>query len=188
MDVLEPLLEVIGDHYADHPRFVRNMHSFQDAFTGARRSAAEYARLCEHGVVRICVGLESGHDPLLAWLRKPGRAADVAQAVRAMKAGGMAVSLTVLLGAGGRRYAAAHERDTAALLAELPLDDGDIVYFSEIVDLPAAPYVLQAQSDGVEPLGQEQCRVQRERIAAALVPRQAGGPRQATYDIREFSY
>ena len=188
MDELEPLLEVVGDHYADRPRFARNMHSFQDAFTGARRTAAEYARLRERGVVRICVGLESGHDPLLRWLRKPGRAADVAAAVRAMKDGGVAVSLTVLLGAGGRHYAAGHERDTAALLADLPLDGDDILYFSELVDLPEAPYVFHAQEDGIDPLDPAGFREQRERIAAVLVPRQAGGPRQASYDIREFSY
>jgi radical SAM superfamily enzyme YgiQ (UPF0313 family) len=188
MAELMPLLELIGRHYAGHPRFERNLHSFQDAFTGARRSAADYARLREQGLVRICVGLESGHDPLLKWLRKPGRAADVAAAVRAMKAGGVAVSLTVLLGAGGRQYAADHERDTTALLADLPLDGDDILYFSELVDLPAAPYVFHAQVDGIDPLDPQQLREQRERIATAPEPHRSGGPRQVTYDIREFSY
>ena len=43
----------------------------------------------------------SGHDPLLRFLKKPGQAADALQAVRAMKAGGGAVGIIVLLGAGG---------------------------------------------------------------------------------------
>ncbi len=185
---LIPLLEEVGAHYTGRPQFGTNMHSFLDAFTGAQRSEADYRRLRSLGLVRVCIGLESGHDPLLTWLGKPGRAADAAAAVRAMKAGGLAVSLTVLLGAGGRRFAADHERDTVALLSDLPLDGGDILYLSELVDLPEAPYVFQAEAEGIEPLTAAQIAGQRELFAAAPAPWRAGGPRRAVYDIREFSY
>jgi len=185
---LVPLVDEVRTHYIARPDLSGNMHAFLDAFSGAGKSIEEYARLRELGLVRVCVGLESGHDPLLRRLRKPGSAADAATTVRRLKAGGLAVSLTVLLGVGGERFAAGHERDTGALLGDLPLDRGDILYFSELVDLPGTEYVSQACADALEPLTRAEVRRQREQMAAAVMPWRRGGPRCATYDIREFSY
>ena len=78
--------------------------------------------------------MESGHDPLLDWLNKPGDAADVLDAVRTLKAAGLNVSVIVMLGVGGDRYAAGHIADTVALLNAMPLAAGDLIYFSDFVD------------------------------------------------------
>jgi hypothetical protein len=132
--------------------------------------------------------MESGHDPLLAWLRKPGSAREVEEAVRTMKKAGLQIALIALIGAGGERFAAGHARDTAALVAGLGLDDRDIVYFSEYVEQPGAPYGVVAEEEGIVALDRPALDSQRMEIAAALVPHSAGGPRTGIYDIREFTY
>jgi len=188
MSRLRPLVEAVYRRYADHPASEGGLHAFLDGFSGAKKSADDYTVLRELGLVRVSVGMESGHDPLLEWLRKPGTSGDVAASVRAMKEAGLAVTMIVLLGAGGTRFDEGHVRDTASLLSSLPLDRGDIVYFSEFVEQPDAPYGVIAAAEQVPPLDRVGMARQRERIEAVLEPFREGGPRTAVYDIREFTY
>jgi radical SAM superfamily enzyme YgiQ (UPF0313 family) len=163
------------------------LFAFLDGFSGRKKSADDYAELASYGLKRVYIGLESGHDPLLKWLRKPGCAADAVEAARALKAGGVNVCVIVLLGAGGDKFADGHVRDTISAIHAMNLGAGDLVYFSEFVATPGQPYGQIAKEDEAEPLTAEQMRAQRRMIEAAL--RFAGSPpKLATYDIREFVY
>ena len=51
--------------------------SFLDAFDVQRKTADEWAELAARGLRRVYIGMETGDDGLLRWLRKPGMAADV---------------------------------------------------------------------------------------------------------------
>ncbi len=188
MPKLEALLQLVREHYGDRIDRFDGMHAFLDGFSGARKSAEEFTRLRELGLQQVSVGLESGHDPLLRWLQKPGTADEAGQAIQSMKEAGLQVSLIVLLGAGGTTFKEGHQRDTATLLSALPLGKQDIVYFSEFVDQPGAPYGVVARQDGVEPLDAEGMVQQRTAIAGGIPPHAEGGPRTAVYDIREFTY
>jgi hypothetical protein len=164
------------------------LYAFLDGFSGRKKSADDYAELASFGLKRVYIGLESGHAPLLKWLRKPGHAADAVETARAIKAGGVNVCGIVLLGAGGGKFADGHVRDTIKAINAMELGAGDLVYFSEFVSLPGQPYGQIAERDNVEPLTVEQMRAQRRAIEAGL---RFGPPptlRVATYDIREFVY
>ena len=52
-----------------------------DAFDVQRKTADEWAELAARGLRRVYIGMETGDDGLLRWLRKPGTAADVIDAV-----------------------------------------------------------------------------------------------------------
>ncbi len=189
----ERLLRLVGlvsEHYRDRLTSgdLDGLHAFLDGFSGRKKRAADYAALRRLGLKRVTIGLESGHDPLLQWLRKPGSAADVRDAVMAMKEAGLAVTVIVLLGAGGERFSSGHVRDTTDLLGGLPLDADDLVYFSEFVDQPDAPYGIIARQEKVLPVESGAMAAQREAISTGLTPQNAGGPRTAVYDIREFTY
>ena len=161
--------------------------AFLDGFSGRKKSADEYAELASFGLKRVYIGLESGHDPLLKWLHKPGHAADGIESARAIKAGGAKVCVIVLLGAGGSKFSDGHVRDTIAAINVMDLGVGDLIYFSEFVAAPGQPYGKIAERDAIEPLTVEQMCGQRRVIEAGL--RFAGSPpRRATYDIREFVY
>jgi hypothetical protein len=169
------------------PGVLTPLFAFLDGFSGRAKSAQDYAELAAFGLRRVYIGLESGHDPLLAWLRKPGRSADAIEAARAIKAGGVNVCVIVLLGAGGKKFAERHVRDTIEAINAMELGAGDLVYFSELVATPGQLYGRIAARDDVKPLSVEQMRAQRGEIESRLrFP--SSHPRLATYDVREFVY
>jgi hypothetical protein len=161
--------------------------AFVDGFTGIRKTAGDYRMLAGRGLRRVYVGLESGHDPLLAFVRKPATREAAVDTVRAIKAAGLAVGVIVMIGLGGDRYAEGHVADTIAALEAMSLDRGDIIYFSDLVEVPATPYPRLASDAGIRPLDAEARRRQREIIRASL--RFAGPPpRMTTYSVLDFVY
>jgi radical SAM superfamily enzyme YgiQ (UPF0313 family) len=165
----------------------RGVCAFVDGFTGTRKTMAEYRLLSHLGLRRVYVGLESGHDPLLAFVRKPGSAAAATETVRTIKSAGVHVGVIVMTGLGGRQFAEGHERDTVAAINAMGLEAGDLLYFSDLVEVPSTSYPVMASDAQLGALTGNERREQRGRIRARL--RFAGAPPQfATYDIREFTY
>ncbi len=205
MKHLVPLMEIANDvfprawgsigrpsHRADggmttHQGAWGGIYAFLDGFSGEKKTPNDYARLAALGLKRVYIGMESGHAPLLRFLHKPGEPEDVLHTVKAMKAGGVAVGIIVLIGAGGRFYADAHVRDTIALINAMPLDSHDIIYFSELVVTDDMPYARDAANAQLHPLTHEECLAQENAIRAGL-RFAASKPRISRYDIREFVY
>lgn len=200
--MLLPLLQVIREMFPiepddlspdalhrwreQHPVRFQGMYSFIDAFTGYRKSVAELRELQQLGVRRVYIGVETGCEELLRFLRKPQTNDEVMQLVHALKEAGIRLGIIILLGAGGNRYARQHVADTVDLLNRLPWSRGDILYFSELVEPFAGEYTQLAKEAGIQPLSPEQMREQRREIEAMLhLPH---GVQRATYDIREFVY
>jgi radical SAM superfamily enzyme YgiQ (UPF0313 family) len=165
----------------------RPVSGFVDVCGGGRKSAREWAELKEAGVERVAVGVETGHDPLLAWLNKPGGARRTLEFVAMLTEAKLAVSVIVMAGVGGDRFAESHQRDTRALLAALPLSPGDIVYIAPFVEQPGSEYARCAGRDGVGRLGREDLETQASALRAVVRDRHPG-VRVASYDIREFVY
>ena len=107
--------------------------------------------------------------------------------VRALKEASLRVALVVLCGAGGDRFAEAHERDTLDLLGRLPLEDGDLVYLSPFVEWDGSAYAARARAEGVQPLDDAAVEAQLERLRAGVRERHPQ-VKAARYDIREFLY
>ena len=182
MPRLVELLDALRRHF---PPPVPPVRAFVDAFTGVRKEAEDYRRLAELGLDRVYVGVESGHDPLLAFVRKPGSSAQAVETARALKAAGVAVGAIVMIGLGGRQFAEGHVADTAAALNAMGLGEGDILYFSDLVEVPGTAYPIVAGRTGLAPLGLRERLAQLEDIKARLAfP--GRGPQFARYDIREF--
>jgi hypothetical protein len=156
----------------------RPVHAFVDGFTGLHKSAADYAALGARGLRRVYVGLESGHDPLLAFVRKPATGRE---------AGGVSAGVIVMAGLGGTRFADGHVADTTAAVNEMRLDAGDLLYFSDLVEVPGTAYPQLAAAEDVQPLALEARLAQVAAIRAGLVFPGAP-PRVARYDVREFVY
>jgi hypothetical protein len=165
----------------------RPVNAFVDGFTGLRKEAGDYAVLREHGLRRVYVGLESGHDPLLAFVRKPATRDQAIATVRAIKAGGVSVGVIVMIGLGGRRFAAAHAADTMTALDEMALGAGDLLFFSDLVEVPGTAYPQLAEAEDLGPMTLDERIAQIAEIRAGLSF--AGAPPQiARYDVREFVY
>lgn len=161
------------------------VYAFLDAFTGTRKSVEDYRALAELGLKRVYIGLESGHDPLLEFVRKPGHACDAIETVQTIKAAGINVGLIVMIGLGGDRFAAGHVADTIEVLNRMPLSDGDLLYFSDLVEEPGTPYPTLAQQHDIHALGTEGRSGQRAALRAGL---RLPGVKVSNYDVREFVY
>jgi radical SAM superfamily enzyme YgiQ (UPF0313 family) len=191
MPRLLPLFEIINEELTPSPAkrgragVGVGIYAFLDAFTGTRKSAEDYRALAERGLKRVYIGLESGHDPLLEFVRKPGHAQDAIDTAQTIKAAGINVGLIVLIGLGGERFAAGHAADTVEVLNQMPLDSGDLLYFSDLVEEPGTPYLQQAAQHGLRALDRSERLAQRNLIRSGLSP---GGVKISNYDVREFVY
>lgn len=168
---------------------VDGVYAFVSAPDALRKSPEDFAALRHRGLVRVYVGLETGHDPLREFLRKQGTALDALNAVRTIKGGGVQVGVIFMVGVGGIRYREAHFRDTVQIIRQMPLGEGDIVYVSPFVASPDAPYVRDAAEAGIEPMSDEMIWREVRRFREALRPwARARGVKVSYYDIREFVY
>jgi radical SAM superfamily enzyme YgiQ (UPF0313 family) len=80
------------------------------------RSVDEMAALRELGLTLYYLGIESGHDEVLARLVKGVDAAEMIRVAEKAHAAGVRLSTMVLLGAGGRALSAAHARESARVV------------------------------------------------------------------------
>lgn len=165
------------------------IYAFVSAPDALHKAPADFADLAQRGLTRLYVGVETGYDPLRAFIAKPGRAADVLDAVRAIKTGGIAVGVILLVGVGGVPYREDHFAATVQLVTQLPLGPGDLVYLSPFVDESAAPYLSAMRTAGYRSLAPDDLRAEEIRFRHALQPwARAHGVRISRYDIREFIY
>lgn len=171
-----------------HPRRFDGVASFLDVFSGPVRTGAEWSELYRLGLRRVHIGMETGSDHLLRWLKKPATAADILQTVALLKEAGLTVAVIVLLGAGGQRFAEEHVRDTVRLLSALPLQRGDYVYLSPLIIYPGGPYEWAAAEDGVRPLSPVEMDQQERQIRAQLHWPRRAPPHVARYELETFTY
>ncbi len=163
--------------------------SFLDVFAGARMSAAEFHAMRRLNLRQIYIGMESGADALLRWLRKPATAERMLDTVRAAKAGGLRVGVIVLVGAGGERFFDEHVQQTVNVLRAMDLEPGDYVYLSPIVAAHGAEYAQIAETDHVVALTPGRLLQQEQQIRQALrVATGRRGPYVAHYEVEKFVY
>jgi len=179
---LRPLIGAAREQFPGRP-----IAGFVDVFTGTRKSVEDWKKLAEQGLARVHVGLETGHDPLLRWLNKPGSVEASGAFVRTLKQAGLRVSIIVMVGVGGSRFAADHVRDTVALAGELPLGRGDTVYLSPFLEQPNSDYARRATEDGMHALDDDELDAQYEVLREAI-RRARPAVTVSRYDIREFVY
>ncbi len=164
------------------------IYAFLDGFTGLKKTIGDYEHLRAMGLRRVYIGLESGHEPLLAFLQKPATAEQMVETVRRLKAAGLSVGVIVMIGIGGDRFAAGHVEDTLRVLRAMPLGRGDLVYLSDFVEIPGTPYRARAEALGIRPLSPAERRAQAEAIRAGLRRVEGEGPRVAPYALEAFLY
>ncbi len=177
---LLPLLQTAREVFPDRP-----VYSFIDVYSGERHRGEFWRTLRGAGLAGVYIGMETGHDPLLAWLNKPGSQEELLEFVRVLKETGLFVGLIVMVGAGGYRFREAHFRETLKALAAMPLEPSDIVFLSPFVEDPRSTYRQRREAEGIRPLSEAEIEAELARLARAV---RRLGLRAARYDIREFLY
>ncbi len=117
----DDLLEVLRYLKGKFPHISR-ITSYCRSKTARHKSVEDLRRIREAGLVRIHVGLESGSDPVLKFIRKGATAADHIEGGQHLVAAGISLCEYVMPGLGGRRWSREHAAETARVLNEINPD------------------------------------------------------------------
>jgi radical SAM superfamily enzyme YgiQ (UPF0313 family) len=99
--------------------WVRRIRLYGNAKSILRKSAEELEELKQYGLDRIYMGLESGSDEVLTFLRKGSDAASMIEAGRHVRKAGIFLSVTVLLGIAGKEKSEEHAIQTGKVLSAM---------------------------------------------------------------------
>ncbi|MEJ5299495.1 MAG: radical SAM protein [Thermodesulforhabdaceae bacterium] len=101
---------------------VRRVTSYGRSSTIARKSLEELIELKEAGLDRIHIGMESGSDRVLKYVKKGATALQHIEAGQKVKAAGITLSEYIMPGLGGKGYSEEHALETARVLTEINPD------------------------------------------------------------------
>ncbi|MGZ3593317.1 MAG: radical SAM protein, partial [Syntrophales bacterium] len=111
----ERLVEILGLIRA-HVKGVKRVGTYGNAKSILRKTVEELVELRELGLGIVYLGIETGNDELLKGIRKGVTAAQMLEAGRRVKAAGIPLSVTIILGLGGTDHSDEHAADTARIL------------------------------------------------------------------------
>lgn len=100
----------------------RRVTTYARSSSAARRSVGELTMIREAGLDRIHVGMESGCDEVLEFMKKGTTQAQQIKAGQNIKAAGLELSEYVMPGLGGRQWSEKHAKDTAYALNQINAD------------------------------------------------------------------
>jgi hypothetical protein len=101
---------------------VQRITSYARAKTLAKKSVEELKELRQAGLSRIHVGMESGYDPLLQYMKKGVTAKEQILGGRNVVESGISLSEYVMPGLGGQRWWREHAVETARVLNQIDPD------------------------------------------------------------------
>ncbi|TFG93798.1 MAG: radical SAM protein [Syntrophobacterales bacterium] len=118
MRKLVPILESIKTRI----KGLKRIGLYANAKSILRKTPEELAQLRNLGVKIAYLGMETGNDEILQRIQKGADSRQTVEAGRKIKAAGIELSVTVLLGIGGKAQSMEHARDTARVLTEIDPD------------------------------------------------------------------
>ncbi len=111
----DDLVEVLDFLMEKFPA-VERITSYCRSKTACRKSVEDLVRIRKAGLNSVHVGLESGYDPLLKFVRKGETAADHIEGGLRIKAAGISLCEFVMPGLGGSRWSREHALETAKVI------------------------------------------------------------------------
>jgi histone acetyltransferase (RNA polymerase elongator complex component) len=145
------LLEVLGYLKEKFPG-IRRITSYCRSRTARHKSLEDLKRIREAGLVRIHVGLESGCDDVLKFVRKGVTAADHIEGGQRLVAAGISLCEYIMPGLGGQRWSHEHAIETAGVLNAINPDHIRLRTLS--VRRGTALYEMMQQGE-FQPIGDE---------------------------------
>jgi len=112
------LVEILRYIKAAFPS-VQRITSYGRARTLAKKSVSELKEIHEAGLSRIHIGMETGYEPLLQYMKKGVTPKEQVQAGRNVVESGISLSEYVMPGLGGERWWREHAVETAKVLNQI---------------------------------------------------------------------
>ncbi len=129
---LLPLMDTINQHLP----WLERIGTYANAKSLKKKSLEDLKVLREKKLGIIYLGVESGHKEVLERINKGATPEDYVEVAQKVKEAGIKLSVTVLLGIGGREFSMEHARRTGELLS---LMDPDYVGALTLMLLPNTP-------------------------------------------------
>ena len=117
----DQLVEILNYLKKTFPSIER-ITTYARAKTVSKKTIEELQDLCRAGISRIHIGLETGYDPLLQYMKKGVTAQEHIEAEKKVKESGISLSEYVILGLGGKEMWREHAVETARVLNQINPD------------------------------------------------------------------
>jgi radical SAM superfamily enzyme YgiQ (UPF0313 family) len=121
--------------------------TYARSHTAARKSLADLKDIKNAGLDRIHIGLETGYDPLLAYMEKGCTAKNHIEGGKKVKEAGISLCEYVMPGLGGKKMSQGHARETARVLNEI---DPDYIRLRSLHVPPSIPLWTRVQNGDFE--------------------------------------
>ncbi len=126
----------ILERIEEHLPWVKRVGAYANAKSIKMKTLEELKELKAHGLGILYLGVETGHDEILKKIRKGTTAQNLIQMGRKVREAGIKLSVTVLLGIGGRELSLEHARATGELLSQM---DPNYVGALTLMLIPGTP-------------------------------------------------
>ena len=137
------LLEILSKLYKAFPMLER-VGIYATPQDMLEKSLDDLIKLKEAGLSIVYLGVESGNEEILKWIKKGATRAEVIEAGRKCKEAGITLSVTVINGLGGRDKMAEHAYDTATILNEI---DPDYIGLLTVMVCQGTPLARQIEKN-----------------------------------------
>lgn len=124
-----------------------------------RKSDEDLKRIREAGISLLYIGLESGSEAILELHNKGVTAKDTVVACSLAMEAGFEISITVILGLGGRKLSMVHARDTGKIISEIQPNYLGALTLMVVPGLPVEEWIsrgefeLLSQEEIIDELG-----------------------------------
>jgi len=132
---------------------VTRITTYARAKTAAKKTVEELKRLREAGLSRIHVGMESGYDPLLKFIRKGVTSAEQIEGGQKIREAGLSLCEYVMPGLGGVRWTREHAVETARVLNRI---NPDHIRLRTLQAVPGTPLAEKIRQGEFQPLDDEE--------------------------------
>jgi len=156
----DDLVEVLTFLREQFPAVSRVTSYARSKSVSKSKTVDDLIRLREAGLNRLHIGLETGYDPLLKYMKKGVTAAEHIDAGKKIRASGIELSEYALLGLGGRKWAREHAIETARTLSRI---DANFIRFRTLKVLPNMPLYRKVESGEFELQSEEEV-VREQRL------------------------
>ena len=180
---LLPAMKLFNTSFPD----IQNIYSFIDVFTGIKKSTASFRDLADAGLKRVYLGVESGNPQLLELLHKPQLTEDIHHLCDSLKVAGIKLGIIFLVGAGGEKFHEAHLRDSLAMVENMYLSSGDMIYISEFYETNSEYNAVMADRK-IPRLDRIQIRKMANQFKTEMKKQVETGVSVSVYDIQQFFY
>ena len=160
---LLPLLDKLKEEF-NLPIFC----AFDIFSTPKRKNMIHYQDLKAHGLDRIFVFLESGSYKVVKLFNEKINVTETLNIVNNLKDHGIAVSIVVMVGTGGKKFSDDHVEGTANIISQMYLESGDMIFLSPVVESDDPNYMSIVEKEGLEVLTPEEKIAQSDAMIKAI--------------------